>query len=474
MAYSLTAAGAHFRQAAARRTPHGLIEAFILVQFLWGVLLFLPGAQAFRMYVRVLPYASSILLFAFYYGGRSRHRLPAAGKLLVLALLLLCINLAHPQTQLTAGLAQCAFQFAIAAPVFWAGKAVRDARFLGRLLWLVFLVSAAGALVGLLQIYFPQYFMPPEFSALAQSMNARILEALSYEGAGGQRIVRPPGLSDMPGGAAIAGMMTAVMGLAFGLRREWPGRRRGACLALAVVGMVTLYLTQVRSLTLLMMAAVVALCAVAFKRGERWESAGLASAGLGVVAVAFVWATAVGGRSVAERFFSLAESGLFNSFQANRGFFIEHTLGELLFEYPLGAGLARWGMMNVYFADPHAADAGPLWAEVQLTGWLYDGGVLMWLFYGGAVVAALVHSCRLAVSAKDPALMQAARLVLCLNLGIAGTTLAGPSFNTQLGIQFWFLAAALHGAAAGQRARAAAALRPPEGATARAGGDGAH
>lgn len=475
MDYSLTAAGARFKQAAAAvvRTPRGLIEVFILVQFLWGVLLFLPGAQAFRMYVRILPYASSLLLFAFYYGSRSRYRLPTSGRLLVLALLLLAVNLAHPQTQLLAGLAQCAFQFAIAAPVFWAGKAVRTPQFLNRLLWLVFVVSAAGAVTGLLQIYYPQYFMPPEFSALAQSMNQRVLESLSYEGPGGQRIMRPPGLSDMPGGAAIAGMMTAVMGLTFGLRRGWPARTRALCLLLSVVGMVTLYLTQVRTLFLMMLGAVAVLCLVALKRGQRWEGAGIGLAGLGVVTVAFVWATSVGGQSVAERFFTIAESGLINSFQTNRGFFVEHTLNELLYEYPLGAGLARWGMMNVYFSDPGVPDAGPLWAEVQLTGWLYDGGVLMWFFYGGAVLSALFYAYRLAVTTRDPALVQAARLVLCLNVVIAGTSMAGPAFNTQLGIQFWFLTAALCGAAgAAQRRRAPGASHGPAAFAGRA--DGAH
>jgi len=259
----------------------------------------------------------------------------------------------------------------------------------------------------------------------------------------------------MPGGAAIAGMMTAFMGPAFGLRSGWRVRTRALCLGLAVAGMATLYLTQVRTLFLMMLVAVGVLCAVALKRGQRWEGAGIAGAGLGVVVAAFLWATAVGGEAVSERFFSIAESGLVNSFQASRGFFVEHTLNELMYEYPLGAGLARWGMMNVYFADPNVPDAGPLWAEVQLTGWLLDGGVLMWLFYGGAVLFALLHSYRLAVSAKDPALVQAARLVLCLNVVIAGTSFAGPAFNTQLGVQFWFLTAALHGAASGWRGRGA-------------------
>lgn len=456
MAYQLTAPGEHAAEAHSWRTPRGLVELFILVQLLWGALLFMPGAQAFRVYVRVMPYAASLLLFAFYYGSRKNYRLPIFGKLAVLALLLLAVNLAHPQTQLLAGFAQCVFQFSIAAPVFWAGAAVRDPRRLNRLLWLFFIASAVGAVLGLLQIYYPQYFMPPEFSALARSMNQHMLEALSYEGASGERILRPPGLSDMPGGAAVAGMMTAIMGLSFGLRRGWPARTRALCLALALVGTVTLYLTQVRALLMLLLGAVAVLCVVSLKRGRRREGFGVAFAGVAVLCVAFVWATAVGGQSVAERFFGVAETGLINSFQVNRGIFIEHTFNELLFDYPLGAGLGRWGMMSVYFADPSAVDAQPIWVEIQLTGWLLDGGVLMWFFYGGAVLLALRHAYRRAVGAQDPQLFEAARLVLCLSVVIAGTSLAGPSFNTQLGVQFWFLAAALHGAGY------APSRRPPE------------
>lgn len=463
MSQSLTATNAFFSKALRGVPTRAVVEIFILVQFLWGALLFVPGAQGFRMYVRVLPYAASIALFAFYYGSRKRYHLPTSSKLGVLALVLLVINLVHPETQLKAGLAQCVFQFAIMAPAFWAGKVVQDARFLNRLLWLVFVASAANAVTGLLQIYFPQYLMPPEFSSLAQSMNSRIVEALSYEGAGGQRIIRPPGLSDMPGGAAVAGMMTAIMGLAFSMRREWAMRTRAACLGLAVVGMVTLYLTQVRTLFMMMAVSIVVLCAVVIKRGQRWEGLLLALAGLGAIVGSFVWAVAIGGQSVADRFFSISESGLVNTIYTNRGVFVEHTLTKLLYDYPLGAGLGRWGMMSVYFGEAQAWDAQPIWVEIQMTGWLLDGGVLMWLFYGGAVASALLYSYRRAVSTGDRELMYAARLILCLNVIIAGTAFAGPAFNTQLGIQFWFMAAALHGAASAKGRRASASASAAHG-----------
>src|SRR4051812_46612632 len=126
MAFSITTAAQVEKASEGYTPPKGLIESFLVIQFLWGVLLFIPGAQTFRPYIRALPYVSSLALFAFYYGGRKHFRPSAMTKLVGLALLLLAFNLAHPQTLLLAGIAQCAFQFCIAAPVFWAGKAVRN------------------------------------------------------------------------------------------------------------------------------------------------------------------------------------------------------------------------------------------------------------------------------------------------------------------------------------------------------------
>ena len=68
--------------------------------------------------------------------------------------------------------------------------------------------------------------------------------------------------------------------------------------------------------------------------------------------------------------------------------FLSYTLQELLYEYPFGAGIGRWGMMSAYFGEPTNWQFPALWAEIQLTGWLYDGGVLLWICYAGAIVTA--------------------------------------------------------------------------------------
>jgi len=85
----------------------------------------------------------------------------------------------------------------------------------------------------------------------------------------------------------------------------------------------------------------------------------------------------------------VAQQGAVQSFKENRGQFLSYTLGELFDQYPFGAGVGRWGMMNVYFGDPTDLNSPPIYVEIQLTGWLLDGGAPMWLFYGGALLTGI-------------------------------------------------------------------------------------
>ena len=149
----------------------GWIEAFVAVQFLWGALIFMPGAQQYRGYIRAMPYVASLGMFALYAMHRLREPLPRSSGLMISALLLLVLNLLHPTSQMSAGLAQCVFQFSIAAPLFWAYKAVRSPAMVERLLVLIFVMNALSAGLGILQVYFPERFMPSEFSSLGLQLN---------------------------------------------------------------------------------------------------------------------------------------------------------------------------------------------------------------------------------------------------------------------------------------------------------------
>ena len=89
---------------------------------------------------------------------------------------------------------------------------------------------------------------------------------------------------------------------------------------------------------------------------------------------------------------------------------------ELLFEFPFGAGLGRWGMMQVYFGDPAMWQAPPIHVEIQMTGWLLDGGVPMWVCYGGALASAVWFAYRTAIGGGTESIRYFATIVLAVQL----------------------------------------------------------
>ena len=429
----------------------GWAEVFIALQLLWGLVLFVPGAQGYRVYIRALPYVISGASLVYYFRRETGEPLPRNTKWLLASFVLLLLNLLQPTTHLMAGIGQIIFQISIAAPAFWMARAVRSERRLAMFLWVLFASSLLASGVGILQVYFPETFLPSEFSVLAQTLNPNVINSLTYAGADGRAIIRPPGLSDMPGGAAVAGMMTMILGLTLAMRREQPWLARVICVVGGAIGMTTLFLTHVRSLSLLAAAGIGVCTFFAFDKDEqptvpsarRWDC---------VIAGAYFWAVSVGGDAVAERFLGLLNDGVFRTFDESRGLFVRYTFSELLYEFPLGAGLGRWGMMQVLFGDPSLWQAPPIHVEIQPTGWLLDGGVPLLLIYVGAVAIALRHTYRLAVDATVGRLQDLATVLLCVQLTVAGLCLSGPVFNTQLGIQFWAIAGALAGAAGIRRA----------------------
>jgi hypothetical protein len=420
------------------------IEIFIAIQFLWGAFIFIPGAQQYRGYIRALPYIASLGMLGLYVTHRTREALPRSSGILIGALLLLVLNLVHPSSQLSAGVAQCIFQLSIAAPLFWAHKVVRAPALVEKLLVIVFAMNALSAGLGVLQVYFPDRFMPSEFNSLGLQLNQYYLDGLTYTGSDGRLIIRPPGLSDQPGAAASAGALTAIIGLGLLLRRRQPGQ------AMLIVGAVTvgfaaIYLSQVRSTLLATIGAVALLALVALRRGRVAAAGSLLLAGAAIVVTSFLWASSIGGDSVSQRFSSLQGGGALDAYRTGRGAFVQQTMGELLDQYPLGAGVGRWGMMHTYFGNQYEYQSAPIYVEIQLTGWLLDGGVLMWLLYGGATLLSLWAAFTL-TKGPDPTMSEVALIVLGVNAYILVLAMGAPVFNTQLGILFWMLAGVLHGA----------------------------
>jgi hypothetical protein len=231
------------------------------------------------------------------------------------------------------------------------------------------------------------------------------------------------------------------LGLGFRARRPW---QSAAGVAAAGVGLAVVYLTQVRSVLLMVIGATVLLAAVAVRRGRVGRASWLVAIGGGLVVGSFLWASSIGGATVNDRFLNISDQGALAVYQENRGNFLSQTLGELLNQYPFGAGVGRWGMMNTSFSRDDGT-APPIHVEIQLTGWLLDGGIPMWICYGGAIILSIVGAFRLA-STRNTELSELAMIVFALQVFIAGLAWSGPVFNTQLGTLFWTCAAALQGA----------------------------
>ena len=429
------------------RQPWGWLEAFVLIQVFWGVMLFVPGSQGYRAYIRAFPYVVSLVALLSCVRSGSTDSLGPGARLVMVSLLMLVASLVHPGSWLGSGMAQIVFQLSIAAPIFWAVAMWTPRERLERLMWLVFAANFASAAVGLLQVYYPETFSPPELTSLGLRLNPTLIQELTYIGADNRIILRPPGLSDLPGGAAISGVISALLGFAFAMRGHTRVAVKVAYLSAVIVAITVVYLTQVRSLLLMLIVCMQALAWVSLRQGRVIKGGWISALAAGLVVGSFVWAVTLGGDALSLRFQSIVDEGVVQTYRDNRGSFLDYTLRELVPQYPFGAGVGRWGMMSLYFGDGSNWRFPSLYAEIQLTGWLYDGGILLWLVYGGALAAALRSSYKLAINGDNP-LHELAAMVFSVQVLITGLCFTGPAFNTQLGILFWLLTAILF---AGQR-----------------------
>ncbi len=88
-----------------------------------------------------------------------------------------------------------------------------------------------------------------------------------------------------------------------------------------------------------------------------------------------------------------------------------------------------------------------LWAEVQWTGWVYDGGIPLVLAYTLLIAAACVALWRLTGNWNSPEIRIGAAVVLAYTIGGLAATFDFPIFHSQLGMDLWMLNGALFAAA---------------------------
>jgi len=182
----------------------GFAEFFVVSQTLIPALLYLPGTQPFRLYIRVASFAISFATLGWWAVAVAKTSRPhRVQPWIFAALAYLVVMFFHPLTVSTfAGLAQFVLYLSVMAPIFWAGSFVRTPERLSRLMALFLICNGINAIVGVLQVYDPARWMPPEMSRV-MSETVYGLGTVTYRGPDGRLIVRPPGLFDTPG--AVAG-----------------------------------------------------------------------------------------------------------------------------------------------------------------------------------------------------------------------------------------------------------------------------
>lgn len=348
----------------------------------------------------------------------------------------------HPNSHFQAGLGQVMFQAMIVAPAFWAVMVVKNRKHLIRLLVLTFATNFVSASLGVLQVYYPDTFNPVEFT----SADPEILKRLVYTGPGGVEILRPCGLSDTPGYASYSGFFTGFLGIALAFAPGMPVWGRLLCIIGAALGPLVLLLTQVRSLFIVLILITAVFSFLIFLQRRLLQFQLITGIGVVLITGAVIWAVNIGGDSISGRFSFLWGQQDYKDLANERGQFWSYTLNDLLFLYPLGAGVGRWGVMQTSFNnDPTNETSSPLYVEIQVTGWLFDGGYVMWVVYPMALLFALAQIFRTSIKEREDEKSFWYAVVFALNLSAVIQAYSGPTFNTQFGIIFWFFSGAVIG-----------------------------
>ncbi|MGO9449528.1 MAG: hypothetical protein ACLQDV_00565 [Candidatus Binataceae bacterium] len=365
----------------------------------------------------------------------------------------------HPTTNsVAAGLAQFAINIAIMAPLLWVSHLTLDKAEVRRVLFIILAFQATSSLIGVLQIYYPGEFRG-SLSSVIGSQGASYLRGLSYKNAAGSMVMRPSGLTDTPGGVGMAGQYATLLSLYFFLTETSP-LIRGAAVLAAIVGVAAVYLSGVKAAMILLAIGLAVFVALFFWRSQNTRGARLGSwvtrartsaiqvlAITAVVAgVGYFLAFNIGGEGVTGATSALTAQAPGTVFYQERGQFLEETITTLLPRYPFGAGLGRWGMMSYYFGNPNNPDSPGIWAEIQWTGWLLDGGVPLVLAYGAAILIALRFAVKCAISPALGDLAVFGALVAAFDVGLIAGTFDYIPFITGMGMDFWVLNAMLFGA----------------------------
>jgi len=413
---------------------------FILIQFGLQLFLLFGPTGVPRGPIRAISFGLSLLMLLLIPGTRTKERHPSINAA-ALIIFILCISVFNPTTNSWfSGVAQIGLYAAILAPIFWVPRLNLDAESIRKALFVFWGFHTLSAIFGVLQVYYPGQFQPN----ISQVYLSRpdILGSMFITLANGQRVLRPMGLTDIPGGASVAGVYSVLLGMGFFLTSRKRLILIASCISMAA-GMACLYLSQTRSM--LIMGAVCVLVFLGLLAVKKLEQKLIILIGIMTIVVVggFFAAVLIGGQSVTKRLATLSSDSPGQVYYSNRGIFLRETVTELLPQYPLGAGLGRWGMVNYYFGNNSDPERASIWVEIQWTGWLLDGGIPLIIVYVSAIFFALRTSWNVGLKPAVGEMRIWGALLVAYSLGAVVLTFSYPVFIGQLGLEFWLLNAAL-------------------------------
>jgi hypothetical protein len=421
---------------------------------LFPALTFVPPLRPLRMALRMGHYGVGMIgWLGVLSSGRARRSPSFPGRSwAVFSAGWLALELFNPTGELPlAAPMHLGMALSILAPIFWAPRVCGSRERLDQMLGIMFWCNFASLSLGFLQFgnpgvvqgkaYVPGRFDPPSMQIIEMQQGDGGWEQLMIKRPDGRKAFRPCGLTDSPGGAAVAASTCCLLGMAYVLRRG-PLWKRAFYGVACLMGMNMLYLCQVRVIYLVTLGGLGLLGVCLFLRRDFRSLSLLAGLGLAIFAAGLAWAVRNGGEAVLERFAELLEHSASETFEKNRGGFLANTFETIIWDYPLGAGLGRWGMMSYYFGNFRNA----LYSEIQPTAWVYDGGIPLLVGYSGALALCIWHVFRLSIRARDPEFAKVASLVVGMASGVVVMGLGSMPFMAPMGIQCWLIVGATIGA----------------------------
>ncbi len=414
----------------------GWIIGFVVLQILLQLSLLIPDLSAYRIVMRGGAFALSLaLLFGLRRKGIAHPTKPWLWATICILIGELCW---HPLVNnFTSGAAQCLMYLAILAPLFWVCRLNLTVSSFQKLVLLLWGFHTLSSIVGILQVYYPDMFQFAISSRITEGMYGG--DQLRITIANGQSIYRPTGLMDIPGGSATSGFYALLLGAGLALQNKQSVILRVLGLLSAPIGLFCIYFSQVRSILIVSGICFIVLSVALLRQRQYFSVAFIAASVAAIAPATFSWATQLGGDMTSDRVMSLVAADPGQVVYQNRGLFLEETINELLPKYPFGAGLGRWGMMFDYFGSSLNPMAYPLWAEIQWTAWLFDGGLPLILSYSGAIAVTCYATWKIMSESTSGVLRIWGNLIFAYNIGMVTFTFNYPLFLSQTGMEFWLV-----------------------------------